>query len=76
MRPFKQFFHVSFVLFKLDLRSASSREDLISREEGQTLAKKLKVPFCETSSLALTGLKQCFEAAVGVALGTIIPYTG
>nr|XP_022308728.1 rho-related protein racA-like [Crassostrea virginica] len=55
---------ILLVACKIDLRSTSSREDLISREEGQTLAKKLKVPFCETSSLALTGLKECFEAAI------------
>jgi hypothetical protein len=50
----------------VDLRSTSSRpEEFITTEEGKAMAKKVGASFCETSSLHLIGLNECFSAAVG-----------
>ncbi|XP_078333849.1 uncharacterized protein LOC111114636 isoform X3 [Crassostrea virginica] len=56
------------VACKTDLRSTSSHEDLITTNEGQALANKLRLSFCETSALTKAGLKECFEAAVSMTL--------
>lgn len=59
-----QFWNI-FVYFS-DLRSTSSRsEEFVTTEEGKAMAKKLGASFCETSSLHLIGLQECFSAAVG-----------
>ncbi|XP_022308739.2 cell division control protein 42 homolog isoform X2 [Crassostrea virginica] len=55
---------ILLVACKTDLRSTSSHEDLITTNEGQALANKLRLSFCETSALTKAGLKECFEAAV------------
>ena len=60
--------NVQHVFFVLDLRSTSSHEDLITTNEGQALANKLRLSFCETSALTKAGLKECFEVAVSMTL--------
>lgn len=55
---------ILLVACKSDLRSSSRREEMVSTEEGQELAKRLRVSFCETSSLTQTGLKECFDTAI------------
>nr|XP_022300561.1 rho-related protein racB-like isoform X2 [Crassostrea virginica] len=55
---------ILLVACKTDLRSTSSHEDLITTNEGQALANKLRLSFCETSGLKKAGVKECFEAAV------------
>ena len=61
---------VQHVFFVLDLRSTSSHEDLITTNEGQALANKLRLSFCETSGLKKAGVKECFEAAVIMKLSS------
>ncbi|XP_048780651.2 rho-related protein racA-like isoform X2 [Ostrea edulis] len=56
---------VMLVGCKIDLRSTSSRsEEFVTTEEGKAMAKKLGASFCETSSLHLIGLQECFSAAI------------
>lgn len=43
---------------------------MVSTEEGQELAKRLRMSFCETSSLTQTGLKECFNTAVSLDVAT------
>lgn len=60
---------ILLVACKTDLRSSSSRpEELVSTKEGQAMARKIRAAFCETSSLTLTGLKECFDTAIKRAL--------
>lgn len=51
-----------------DLRSSSSREGMVSTKEGRELAGRLRISFCETSSLTQTGLKECFDTAVSLGV--------
>lgn len=53
-----------------DLRSSSKIGGLISTEEGRALAGRLRVSFCETSSLTQTGLRECFDTAVSLGVAT------
>nr|XP_019921996.2 rho-related protein racA isoform X2 [Crassostrea gigas] len=55
---------VLLVACKTDLRSSSKIKGVVSSEEGRALAGRLRVPFCETSSLTQTGLRECFDTAI------------
>ena len=46
---------------KLDLVKVSARERKVSFEEGDKLAKKLKILFCEASAYDQTNIKEAFE---------------
>lgn len=41
---------------------------MVSTKEGRELAGRLRISFCETSSLTQTGLKECFDTAVSLGV--------
>lgn len=53
-----------------DLRSSSKIKGVVSSEEGRALAGRLRMSFCETSSLTQTGLRECFDTAVSLGVAT------
>ncbi|XP_067686081.1 rho-related protein racA-like [Haliotis asinina] len=58
---------------KTDLRRGARDKTAVSWEEGTALAKSLGMTYFDTSSLALTGLKECFEGAVRSGLNKPAP---
>ncbi|XP_030828131.1 rho-related protein racA [Strongylocentrotus purpuratus] len=56
---------------KIDLRGASTSGQFVSFNEGAALAAKLNLGFAETSSLTQTGLKECFDKALELAISNM-----
>ncbi len=49
-----------------DLRDRDHSRRCVSKEEGQAFAKKLGLPYYETSALTMEGVKTVFDEAVSV----------